>query len=351
MRKGIVYVCINMFDGRRYIGQTIQNFEVRKKRHLQDAFKKNSQLYFHRALRKFGEDNFVWCILEHNISLEELNKKEKFYINKYKTNNHYNGYNMNEGGDSTYNSKLKQEEVIEIKKLLKEDILSMHEISKIFSVDVSSISDINCGDTHFDDDETYPIRYTKYSNEISRDTVYNIYDMLKLGKKFSTISAMYGISTTSVSKINKGEVHRYLDDSCYPIIEKSFTYTDDVTIKRIVELLKTTNLTHQKIGDELGVSREIVKNINLGYNNVNILNDLGCFDFPIRKNILNDEDFKNKISLVAFEIKNSHKPLTQISKDLNINVNTVKNLNRGISFKKILGELGYTTFPIRNKIK
>ena len=47
MRKGVIYVCVNMFDGRRYIGQTTQSFEIRKKKHLQDV-SNNSQLYFHQ---------------------------------------------------------------------------------------------------------------------------------------------------------------------------------------------------------------------------------------------------------------------------------------------------------------
>ena len=67
MRKGIIYVCINLFDGRRYIGKTLQEFSRRKADHIQEAINKNSELYFHRALRKFGIDNFVWSIIESNI--------------------------------------------------------------------------------------------------------------------------------------------------------------------------------------------------------------------------------------------------------------------------------------------
>ncbi len=91
-------------NGKSYIGLTINNFELRRKQHLSESFNSNCQLYntyFHRAIRKHGEKNIQWEILENNIiDFEYLKERETFNILKYDT---YfpNGYNMTLGGEGT----------------------------------------------------------------------------------------------------------------------------------------------------------------------------------------------------------------------------------------------------------
>lgn len=57
---------------------------------------------FYRAIRKYGEDSFVWEIIDHADSKEELNQKEEYWIRELNTctldcNSH--GYNMTYGGE------------------------------------------------------------------------------------------------------------------------------------------------------------------------------------------------------------------------------------------------------------
>ena len=98
---GLIYKATNKLNNKSYIGQTIKTLEERQKEHFYMAFNKNKDTYFYKALRKYGKENFEWEILENNILKEQLNEKEKFWINYYDTFNQ--GYNLTQGGDSTDN--------------------------------------------------------------------------------------------------------------------------------------------------------------------------------------------------------------------------------------------------------
>ena len=92
--KGIIYKAINKINNKIYIGQTWQKLNDRIYAHVT---RKNCN-YFHNAIKKYGIDTFDWeMIFESNIQLE-LDNKEKYFINLYKSNIHEFGYNLQEGG-------------------------------------------------------------------------------------------------------------------------------------------------------------------------------------------------------------------------------------------------------------
>lgn len=93
-KKGIIYCAYNKINNKRYIGQTIQTLEARKKAH----YLKNGCPYFHRALLKYNVEDWDWLILENNLTKDELNEREKFWIAYYDTTNSNNGYNIQTGG-------------------------------------------------------------------------------------------------------------------------------------------------------------------------------------------------------------------------------------------------------------
>ena len=103
--KGLIYLATNQINGKVYVGQTINSLKRRQSNHKQGAFVKQDHYYFHKALRKYGFDNFVWEILEEfDIELDIhlfclLNEAERKYIALYNSNNPQNGYNMTKGGD------------------------------------------------------------------------------------------------------------------------------------------------------------------------------------------------------------------------------------------------------------
>ena len=92
---GLIYLVENKINGKKYVGQCITQLNYRKIKHFSAAFKFNSPLRFHKALRKHGKRNFKWKIIE-NVSADYLDDREIFWIDFYDTLK--SGYNMTSGG-------------------------------------------------------------------------------------------------------------------------------------------------------------------------------------------------------------------------------------------------------------
>lgn len=89
-----IYMHKNKINGKIYIGQTKQNLN---KRFMNgDGYKKSPKFY--KAIQKYGWDNFEHIILESNLTHDEANEKEIYYIEKYDSCNRDKGYNISFGG-------------------------------------------------------------------------------------------------------------------------------------------------------------------------------------------------------------------------------------------------------------
>lgn len=95
MRTYIIYKVTNNLNGMVYIGKT-DCFEKRKREHTQ--YDINDNCIFHRALKKYGEENFTWEVIDKAVGLEAINNLERHYIKLYDSYKP-NGYNMTKGGD------------------------------------------------------------------------------------------------------------------------------------------------------------------------------------------------------------------------------------------------------------
>lgn len=100
MSYGIIYKISNTVNNKVYIGQTRYSLEYRfnghKKKAMQD---KDSYTHLQLAMRKYGIDVFKIEQIDTAESQDELNEKEKYWINYY--NSIVTGYNMMDGGTET----------------------------------------------------------------------------------------------------------------------------------------------------------------------------------------------------------------------------------------------------------
>jgi group I intron endonuclease len=90
----VIYQITNQITNDFYIGKTINKIQVRFYHHKYNAINKKSQTYLHRAIRKYGIENFSIIVLEEIQQKELLNEKEIFWIEKLLPK-----YNMTKGGD------------------------------------------------------------------------------------------------------------------------------------------------------------------------------------------------------------------------------------------------------------
>jgi len=92
----IIYKVTNLRNEKVYVGKTSYSLDVRKSNHLREALRYNSETHFHRALRKWGHDNFVWEVVE-EAEEEQLDSLERKWIES--EDSFRNGYNQTMGGD------------------------------------------------------------------------------------------------------------------------------------------------------------------------------------------------------------------------------------------------------------
>jgi len=98
----IVYLVTNTINGKRYVGQTSNSLEERRKQHLKIS---SGCLALRSALVKYGFENFEFSSLFEDLNLEQANYFEKEYIDRYKTKAP-NGYNLTDGGEGVSNPSL-----------------------------------------------------------------------------------------------------------------------------------------------------------------------------------------------------------------------------------------------------
>ena len=86
-----IYLITNLVNNKKYVGQT-SDYQRRMRQHKTQ----NDQL-IDQKIQQYGINNFSFEILEENLSPEEANEKEKYYIKVFNSLIP-NGYNIHTGG-------------------------------------------------------------------------------------------------------------------------------------------------------------------------------------------------------------------------------------------------------------
>ncbi len=91
MRYGFIYETTNLLNGMRYIGKHKRTQSIKD---TDDSWYLGSGLHLVRAIEKYGRENFSRKIIEECDSEEELQEKERYYIDLYDAVNSPNYYNI-----------------------------------------------------------------------------------------------------------------------------------------------------------------------------------------------------------------------------------------------------------------
>lgn len=225
--KKAVYKIANKINGKIYIGES-KRPEERFREHCIKEYKYESLI--HRAIKKYGEENFTFEIIGW---FEDWAEKEKYYISFYRSLAPY-GYNLHPGGGEP--------------------------------------------PIYKGEDNPASIITQEIANGI-------IQDLLNYSIPRKTILHKYKVTTDIIRHINEGSSWRK-EALTYPLRPQE-NQLDKMRADKVKELLRTTKLSQAEIGKQVGWNRSAVTMINIGKNHYD-----KNIDYPIRKSGIDKKPIK-----------------------------------------------------------
>jgi hypothetical protein len=112
---GTIYLIVNKINQKKYIGKTNFSLSRRWSEHCSQA-KHSPKTYLHKAIKKYGKENFEIKSIFSTDSKTGLAKHEIQFIKMYKTKAPF-GYNLTDGGEGVSGLSVETKEKIRLKKL------------------------------------------------------------------------------------------------------------------------------------------------------------------------------------------------------------------------------------------
>ena len=262
-KMNFIYCYENKLNHHKYVGQT-NNLKVRYSAHKSQAFNPNSKDYncsFHKKIRQYGLENFdFYCLEEINSNDQEyIDSRESYWIKLLNSWCRYGeGYNETTGGKQfKKNLSISDEQLEEIKSLIKNSDLEFAKIAEKFNIYRDFISRINIGRYGFDEKETYPLRVTRDWREVPQEVKLQIaMEILETSIPLQEIANRYKVSKHLVQQINSGDSNLE-SDLVFPLRKTNKRLTseqEDIILQGIINNEKT-----RVISEKAGVSMSAVQ--------------------------------------------------------------------------------------------
>lgn len=216
-QKKAIYKITNRINGHIYIGQSV-NPQERWHDHIA-GYSTNEVSLIHKAIKKYGEENFTFEILGW---FEDYNEKERYYIDLYKCKAPY-GYNIQDGGNdpSHYHgednnfAKISEETARKVQEQAQNWLIPRPTIVHENKITFDIFRHINEGTSWHRDDLSYPLRPGETEiNEWKADKVIDLLKTTTLSQK--EIAKQVGWARSAITMINIGKNH-HRDNETYPI--------------------------------------------------------------------------------------------------------------------------------------
>lgn len=228
----LIYKITNTINNKVYIGYTSGTIQHRWREHVNAAISCNSPYPFHKAIRKYGFNNFNIQQIEEVADKKSAMEREKYWIQYYRSYTKWNkGYNATLGGEDNPQlkgenspvAKLTQKDVDNIRNDLLNTSLSYLEIIQKHKLTISDrhIASINSGESWRNENITYPIRKNTKSiskqgnknpsSKLTQENVYAIIDLLKNSNIPQTeIAKQFKVSYNTINFINRCKTWSHL---------------------------------------------------------------------------------------------------------------------------------------------
>ena len=216
---GVIYCYTNLINNKRYIGQTL--WEEQRYNQHKNCYEDS---IFHRAIKKYGFENFEYTILFESDDINELNNKEKEFIKAYNCLIP-NGYNVDIGGRNHYSphndsetikrmSKAKgaltEEEVIMLRKEYLNNGSPVALYNTYFSDKISSLQgfmNIWCGKRYsYIMPEVFEQRTNKHT-KLTKEKAHEIKQLIEEKQlTYREIGELYNVSRSTIVDIQRGKI-------------------------------------------------------------------------------------------------------------------------------------------------
>ncbi len=222
MQKAI-YKITNLLNNKIYIGQTIHP-NKRWWEHNQKANTYADNYPIHLAIAKYGKDNFSFEILEWTEDYDNREReliKEYNSLVPYGYNLIEGGHSPILVGEEHPRNKVSNKILPLIIKDLQDNILTEREIAKKYHLTDKIIGDINQGTTHIIPNLQYPLRKRTGIQKLTQEQVIEIKKLLKTtNKSYTEIATMFNVTKGNISQINAGRTFKDKNE-VYPIRRNS----------------------------------------------------------------------------------------------------------------------------------
>jgi group I intron endonuclease len=189
-----LYLIYNTINGKIYVGIT-NNPKTRWARHKSDA-KSNRKQAIHCAIYKYGNDKFIFKVVENIKTLEEANLREIEWIKSLKEN-FYQLYNETNGGDGVSGTKWTKER----KKIMSE--LNSGQGNPMYGVRLFGKANGNYGKSMKPHVKNTLLKYRCKITQKQAEEIRNLYSTKKY--KQSELCIMYNLSPAQISRIITGK--------------------------------------------------------------------------------------------------------------------------------------------------